>query len=160
MRTRLALLEGREDTVLLLGGSIAIRILLFETEDDAPARTENLFPGYFELNFACLAQNRGRGDFAVRIKRCDEAPGNQIVHTLLLLREVAGRDAGRDDGMVVRNLGIIEDTLRFRELLALEDGGELRIINEAIQDIRYFRINIVAEEGRIDAGIGRNLLFI
>ena len=88
--------------------------LLFFGKDYSPARLQNLLAGCLEFHFVYLSQYRSCGEFAVWIKDCDETACYQVEYPLLHIGQSLRLHTGRDNGMVVGHLRVIEYLFRFQ----------------------------------------------
>ena len=113
-------------------------------------------------------QHRCCRELTIRQEDTNETTGHEVEHFLFGIAEVLGDNACGDDSMVIGHLRGVEHTLRLLQCLAADGfdevgiGGhttELRLI-EAIQCLRTFRIDIIAEVLRVHTGIGGVFLLI
>ena len=128
--------------------------------DCTPARLKNLLAGGFKLYVSNLAENRCGRNLAIWIKLCNETAGHKVIDHHFLLGKVGGRDSCRDNRVVVSDFGIVEDSFAFRQLFASERIGELFVSHESLKSLRDLGVDVVAEESRVHARIGGNLLFV
>ena len=119
----------------------------------APSWIKNFLSGSFKLRFVNLTQNRGRREFAVRIECGNKTTGNQVIHLLLGISELARHLPGRNNGVVVGHLRCIENSLRLCEFLSHScqslNGLQIGllplgiILADTIKNTRAFRIDII-----------------
>ena len=161
VRACLPLDEGRQHLLLVV---LLLRLLghLVERIDHAPARLENLLARCLEFYVAHLAHHGCRGKLAVGVEDADEAARHEVIDMALVVGEPLRNDTRGNDGVVVRNLGGIEDPLRLAQLRApqrLDQFGIRRLsrdlhLEDPIEDLRTLGIDIIAEILRIDTRIG------
>ena len=140
-------------STFLLRGSIG-------REHHPPARIEYLPAGCLELHSVCLAHDRRGRETAVGIEHGDEAAGYEVEHPPFHIRQVDRRLSGRNDGVVVRDLRIVEHLLRFCQGSSLQRCGPGLIPPQPLQDGRTFGIDVIAQERGIYTRISRDLLLV
>ena len=144
-------------------------------EDVAPSGFEYLFAGGFEFHFPLLgfafgcgffgvdfAVDGGGGELAVGVEGGDEAACHEVEDFLLVEGHVAvgGVCACGDDGVVVGDFGGVEDFFAFFQFGAHEWLDEGRVGCEALQYGGAFGVDVVAEVGGVDAGVGGEFLLV
>ena len=136
---------------------------------------DDLFARGFEfyLSFFCLstgggflgvdfAIDSGGGEFAVGVEGGDETTCDEVEDFLFVKGHVAvgGFGASGNDGVVVGYLGGVEDFFAFFEFGAHKGLDKRSVGEKALENGRTFGIDVVAEKGGIDAGIGGEFLFV
>ena len=165
MGTTLSLDEGRQHTVffaVLLIPLIAVSFLSggIDREHHSPTRIEYLPAGCLELHAIRLAHDGRSRKTAVGIEHGDEAAGNEVEYPSFYIGEVDRRLAGRNNGMVVRDLRIVEHFLRLRQDGSLQRRGPGLIAPQPLQDGRTLGIDVVTQEGSIYTRISSDLLLV
>ena len=79
---------------------------------------------------------------------------------LFHVREVCGRHACRDDGMVVGHLARIEHLLALQKFLAAQRSDKTLIITKSRKDLRTLWVNIIAQECSINTRICCEFLLV
>ena len=139
---------------------ILVVVLLGGHYYHAPAGVKNLPPRGFELHGIHLAHHGGIRHFTVRIENGNEVAAHLVIYQSFLLRKVLWHNACRNDGVVVGDLRTVENLLAFGQFLPHQRGGEGCVGNQSLQNLRTFRVDIVAEVGGIHARIGGEFLFV
>ena len=125
-------------------------------EDAAPSRFQDLLARGAERHFGGLPQYGSGGITAIRVENSDEAAGNQVVDVALHVGHGFGRNACRDDGMVVRHLRIVEYFFPLRQYGTAQGLQQLAVAScDAVEDTFAFRIKVFAEVSRIYARVSR-----
>ena len=130
------------------------------TEHHTPAGLQYLLTRNFELDLFHLTYYGSRRKQAVRIEYGNETACNQVEYATFHIRQVLRGLTGRNDGMVVCNLRIVEHFLRLRQRSSIQRGGQCLIITQTFQYAGAFGIDVVTEESSIDTRVGRYFLLV
>ena len=124
-------------------------------EHHPPRRIDNLFPGCFKFFLADLGQDSCVGNFAVRIKHGDEAFRHQVIHPFFIRSHIIREHAGRNNGMVVCDLFVVENFCGFPDFCPCQNRcGQCFIRFKPFENTRHFSILVVGQEIGIYARIG------
>ena len=91
------------------------------------------------------------------MKRGQKAPGDQVINFGLIRRQFFRRLVGGDDGKVVGDLGVVENTLRGRVDPAVFNharGVDFEFAAEAFQDAQHRRAVVLGQRPGIGARVG------
>ena len=100
-RGRFPFFDGDERVVFLAGGEFAV--------DFEPAGFAEDFPVGFEFFTFDGGDAFGHLKFGGRVEDGDEASRHEVVELHFVFVEFVGAGAGRDDGVVVADFGVVED---------------------------------------------------
>ena len=159
MRTALPFHKGRKN-ILIRTFFLFGRVFHVFGKYHTPSRFQDLLTGDFKFYFIHFAHYGGSRNLTVGIEHSYKTASYQIIDTTLHIGQVLSINSGRDDGMVVRHLRVIEYLFRLWQCNAIQRSCQNFIITKSFQDAGTFRINIITQESGIDTRIGGNFLFI
>ena len=137
-----------------------LRLCRGRAEYHTPAGFQYLLARNLKLYLLHLAYYGGRSEQTVRIEHGNETACNQVEYAALHIRQVLGRLAGRNDGMVVRHFRVIEHLLRLRQSSSVQRSSQCLVIAQSLQYAGTFGIDVVTQESGIYTRIGRYFLLV
>ena len=139
-RRQQAVITAVTIVVAPLPGSLFPRFLV----DGAPTRGCHHLARSLESDPSGIGKHRGLHELAVGVEGGYEAAGDQMVELTLVAHQGRGRLPGRDDGMVVGDLGVV------KHLLALgypgkgqHRRGQGRVRGHGFQNPADGRVNVI-----------------
>ena len=158
---RFALPKFGEGALFLGACRLGVVIGFVLLEDSAPAGIEDEFAGGAKGDVGRRPIDGGSGKAAVGIEHGDETARHEVVDIALEVGERTRGDTGGDDGVVVGHLGGVKHFFRLLQLRAAERLEEFAVgVGNAVEDGFALGIDIVGQEGGVDAGIGGEFVFV
>ena len=161
VRTAVAGLERRQYLLVVLAVVLSGRPLGLARVQGGPAGVDDGDAARPERYLIGLRLDGRDVLQARRVKGGDETDDNGVVHLALLLVELAGHLAGRDEGVVVADFGVVDQAAAEVEAAGVERLDGLRLhLAKGREDPRNLRFHVAAQVTRIGPGIGDQLVLV
>ena len=139
---------------------LLLRLCRGGAEDNTPTRFQNLLTGGLELYALYLAQYGGSGKLTIGIEYSNETACYQIEYATLHIRQILRMLAGRNNGVVVCYLRVIENLFGLQQCSSCQRGCKCLVITQTFQDAGAFGIDVITQIGSVYTWIGSHFLLI